>query len=259
MDIREHNRLAWDKQVQDGSPWTTPVTFELVDAARKGRWEIFLTPTKPVPSEWLPNIQGRRILCLAGAGGQQGPILAAAGATVTVLDNSRKQLEQDQLVAKREGLLVTTIQGDMANLEMFSSQSFDVIVHPVSNCFVPDVRPVWREAFRVLCRHGVLISGFNNPVVYLFDQGITGRDGSLEVKHVLPYADVDSLTDEARRRYQIEEIPFEFSHTLESQIAGQITAGFVLTGFYEDHDREDQLNLLNKYTSTYIATRAMKP
>ena len=94
MDIREHNRVAWDALAEKGDRWTVPVLREAIEAARKGLWDIVLTPTKPVPRSWL-DVTGRQVLCLASGGGQQGPILAAAGATVTVLDNSPKQLERD--------------------------------------------------------------------------------------------------------------------------------------------------------------------
>ena len=161
-DVREHNRIAWDALVEQGNEWTVPVSSEAIDAARKGRWEIVLTPTKPVPREWL-EVAGRQVLCLASGGGQQAPILAAAGANVTVLDNSPKQLDRDAKMAERHGLPITTVLGDMANLEMFADGSFDLIVHPCSNCFVPDVLPVWREAFRVLRRGCCMIAGFANP------------------------------------------------------------------------------------------------
>lgn len=259
MDIREHNRLAWNKQVEKGNQWTVPVGSEAIVAARKGEWTILLTPTKPVPRDWLPDIKGQQVLCLASGGGQQGPILAAAGAQVTVLDNSPGQLEQDRLVAEREGLVIATVEGDMADLSMFSDQSFDIIVHPVSNVFVPDVRPVWKEAFRVLCRKGILLAGFNNPVVYLFDYGLIEQTGKLEVKYTLPYSDVEDLSKEEKQRYKDEGIPFEFSHMLEDQIGGQIAAGFMITGFYEDYDQEGNTNPIRNYMPTFIATRAIKP
>ena len=109
------------------------------------------------------------MLCLASGGGQQGPILAAAGANVTVFDNSPNQLAQDRLVADREGLTIETVLGDMADLSAFPDARFDLIFHPVSNVFAPDVRPVWKEAFRVLRPGGSLLAGFMNPVQYLFD------------------------------------------------------------------------------------------
>src|SRR4051794_6405376 len=149
-DILLYNRRAWDRQVERSNPWTVPVTVEEVARARIGDWRIVLTPTKPVPADWFPSLVGLDVLCLASGGGQQGPILAAVGASVTVFDNSPAQLAQDRLVADREGLTIETVQGDMADLSVFPDSRFDLIIHPVSNVFVPDVKPVWREAFRVL-------------------------------------------------------------------------------------------------------------
>lgn len=258
MDIREHNRIAWDKNVEWGNEWTIPVSSEAVAAARQGRWEIYLTPTKPVPQAWFPDLRECNVLCLASGGGQQGPILAAAGADVTVFDNSPRQLAQDRFVARRDGLEITTVEGDMTDLSVFPDGSFDLIVHPVSNLFVPDVRPVWREAFRVLRHGGALLSGFNNPVVYIFDYELYER-GLLEVRHALPYSDAASLSDEERQRYLEEGEFLEFSHTLEDQIGGQIDAGFLIAGLYEDIYGEETNDLLSQYMPVFIATWAIKP
>jgi SAM-dependent methyltransferase len=78
-----------------------------------------------------------------------------------------------------------TVEGDMANLSMFADTAFDLIVHPCSNCFVPDVRPVWRECFRVLRPGGILLVGFTNAVRYIFDDERM-VSGSLEVRHSIP-------------------------------------------------------------------------
>lgn len=149
-DILLYNRRAWDRQVEQGNTYTVPVGQEEIARARNGDWRIVLTPTKPVPSEWFQPLVGLDVLCLASGGGQQGPILAAVGANVTVFDNSPSQLAQDRRVADREALAIETRQGDMADLSVFPDSRFDLIIHPVSNVFVPDVKPVWREAYRVL-------------------------------------------------------------------------------------------------------------
>jgi SAM-dependent methyltransferase len=258
MDVRAWNRRAWDRQVECGNEWTVPVSPAAIAAARGGQWEIHLTPSKPVPRSWFPPLEGRDVLCLASGGGQQGPILAAAGARVTVLDNSPKQLAQDRLVAERESLTIATIEGDMADLSAFSDRCFDLVVHPVSNVFVPDVRPVWAEAFRALRPGGVLLAGFMNPVTYLFDQELAER-GVLRVKHKLPYSDLTSLTEEERERLLEEGAPFEFGHALEDQIGGQLDAGFLLTGFFEDAYGPAVNDALTRYMPTFIATRAVKP
>ena len=165
-EILGYNRIAWDRQFERGNRWTVPVGPEEVARARDGEWSLVLTPTKPVPRDWYPPLAGLDVLCLASGGGQQGPILAAAGANVTVFDNSPVQLARDRLVADREDLAIETIQGDMADLSDIREARFDLIFHPCSNAFVPDVLPVWREAFRVLRPGGSLLAGFTNPVAY---------------------------------------------------------------------------------------------
>lgn len=258
MNIGEHNRAAWDAQAERGNRWTVPVSPESMEAARQGDWDILLTPTKPVPRDWLQGISGMRVLCLASGGGQQAPILAAAGAIVTVLDNSPKQLQRDVLLAQKHDLTINPVLGDMADLGAFPSESFELIVHPVSNCFVPDVQPVWREAFRVLRQGGDLLSGFSNPVVYVFDWRLAEHAGRLEVKNSLPYSDIEEMVPEAIDQLRKAGVPLEFGHTLEAQIGGQIMAGFVITGMYEDRDPPGENSPLNAYMSTFIATRALR-
>jgi len=254
-DIPGYNRQAWDRQVERGIPWTVPVGPEVVARARRGDWSLVLTPTRPVPVAWFPPLAGLDVLCLASGGGQQGPILAATGANVTVFDNSPKQLAQDRLVADREGLEIETVRGDMADLSTFPDARFDLIFHPVSNVFAPDVKLVWKEAFRVLRPGGSLLAGFPNPVQYLFDD-IALERGELRVAHRIPYSDLDGPTDEGRARLVGDGRPLEFGHTLGDQIGGQIAAGFMLTGSYEDIDPE---SILGDYIPSYIATRALKP
>jgi SAM-dependent methyltransferase len=255
MDIRAFNRKAWDRQVEQGNMWTKPVSSDEVAAARRGDWKVVLTPVKPVPREWFGQLAGRDVLCLASGGGQQGPIMAAAGARVTVLDNSPRQLGQDRMVAERDGLEIATVEGSMMELSMFEDESFDLIFHPVSNGFVPDVRPVWREAYRVLRHGGVLLAGITNPLVYMFDMNKL-EQGELEVRWSIPYADIESLSEEQLKAFEEKGDPLEWSHTLESQIGGQTEAGFLIAGFYEDIDPGDPLE---KITPTFIATRAIKP
>jgi SAM-dependent methyltransferase len=175
---------------------------------------------------------------------------------VTIFDNSPAQLGQDRLVAEREGLSIRLVEGDMRDLSVFSSESFDLIFHPVSNCFVDDVRRVWREAYRVLRPGGALLSGFCNPIMFLFDPELEEK-GVLQLKYPMPYSDFTSLTDAERRRYTGKEEPLCVAHSLEDQIGGQLDAGFLLTGFYEDKHVEG--DRLAKYMPSLCATRAVKP
>ena len=190
-DILGYNRHAWNRQVERGNRWTVPVNPEEVDSARLGDWTLVLTPTKPVPADWFPPLEGIDVLCLASGGRQQGPILAAAGADVTVFDNSPGQRARDRPVAEREEPAIETVMGDMADLSVFGEARFDLIFHPVSNVFAPDVNPVWLEVFRVMRPGGSLLAGFMNPVQYLFDDIALGR-GELRVTHRIPYSDLQT-------------------------------------------------------------------
>jgi len=205
------------------------------------------------PKRGFLNLSGKNVLCLASGGGQQGPVLAAAGANVTVLDLSESQLEQDRFVAKRDGLSVRTVLGSMTDLSMFDAESFDLLVHPVSNLYVPDIQPVWQEAYRVLKHGGIMISGFMNPVFYLFDWELE-EQGTLQVKHTLPYSELDYPSEDEIMK---SGVALEFGHTLEQQIGGQIQSGLMIAGLYEDTFGGKKL--LDRYANSFIATRAIKP
>lgn len=255
MDILNHNREAWNKQVDEGNIWTIPVDSKKIEEARNGIWSVLLTPTKSVPRDWFPKLEGKKVLCLASGGGQQGPIFAAIGADVTVFDNSPSQLEKDKSVAKRDGLSIFIEQGDMRDLSRFNNENFDLIFHPVSNCFIDDVNKVWKECYRVLKKRGTLLAGFCNPITYIFDMNEWDKNNRLVVKHSIPYSDINQLSKEQLTKIIESKKPLEFGHSLGQQIGDQIKAGFMINGFYEDSSGGD---LLDSYINTFIATRAIK-
>jgi SAM-dependent methyltransferase len=227
------NQAAWDVQVGVGNEWTVPVEPEVIAAARAGNWSVVLIDHEPVPREWFPpDLAGIDVLCLASGGGQQGPVLAAAGARVTVFDNSPRQLAQDQMVAARDALSLDTVLGDMRDLGAFADASFDLVLNPVSNVFCPDLAPVWRECFRVLRPGAALLTGFMNPDIFIFDADASENRGELIVAHRLPYSDLD-LDAAERERLWGPHSPIEYSHSLTAQLGGQLAAGFVITGFRE--------------------------
>jgi SAM-dependent methyltransferase len=257
LDPVAHNRLAWDLQVEADNEWSRPVSPEVIERARHGDWSVVLIGYQPVPRSWFPaDLRGVDVLCLASGGGQQGPTLSAAGANVTVFDNSPKQLAQDELVATRDGLRLRTVLGDMRDLSAFADASFDLVFHPVSNLFCPELAPVWQESFRVLRPGGRLLAGFLNPDLFLFDAEALDNRGELLVRHRLPYSDLTHLTQEERDRVFGVNAPIEYSHSLAEQIGGQLTAGFVLTAFDQ---APFQRGATAEYLPGYFATRAVKP
>jgi SAM-dependent methyltransferase len=258
MNYLEHNRLAWSHGAMSDSVWAQPVGEATIARARSGTWEVVLTPKTPVPKAWFGDLRGKDVLCLASGGGQQAPILAAAGATVVSFDLSDEQLRRDQLVAQREKLNVSCVRGDMAALGCFANASFDLIFHPASNVFIPDLPPVWRECYRVLRAGGALLSGFMNPAVFMFDHDEAESTGRLLVKYSLPYSDQASLSPAKLRAKLDAQEPLEFSHSLMTQIGGQIEAGLLIAGLYEDHWL-DSTWLFSNFSPVCIATRALRP
>ncbi|WP_078380029.1 class I SAM-dependent methyltransferase [Sutcliffiella halmapala] len=255
MDIVKHNSNAWDNRVKTQNKWTIPLTSLQVEQVKKGEFTLSLTPTKPVPKEWIGQIAGKNVLCLASGGGQQGPIFAALGANVIVFDNSKEQLAQDKMVAERDHLIIHLEHGDMRDLSRFEEGTFDLIFHPVANCFINDVEKVWKECYRVLKKGGTIISGFVNPLSYIFDTYEWENNNQLVVRNSIPYSDIDQLPKEFLAERIQNNDALEFGHSLQSQIGGQLEAGFVLAGFYEDNCGG---NLLDKHIDTFIATRALK-
>jgi len=242
------NSETVDRWVEDGWEWGIPVTREMFRAAQNGEWSVLLTPTKSVPADWFPDLNGLDLLGLASGGGQQMPLFCAAGARCTVLDYSEKQLESERMVAKREGYEIDIVRADMTRPLPFADESFDVIFHPVSNCYIREVEPVWKECFRVLRPGGVLMAGLDNGVNFLFDESET------VLTHGLPF---DPLEDPALYEELMQgDDGVQFSHTLEEQIGGQLRAGFALTDVYEDTNGCGKLHEFN--IPTFWATRAVK-
>ena len=158
------------------------------------------------------------------------------------------------MVAEREGLTIRIEEGDMRDLSRFADESFDLIVHACSNLFVPDVRPVWKECFRVLKPGGTLLAGFLNPMDYIFDWEAQDK-GNLVVNRKLPFSSLETYGESWLRKHNEAS---EYSHSLESQLGGQLEAGFILTHLMESH-REKGTSPKAEFFPSYIATRAVKP
>lgn len=254
MDIRQFNRAAWDAIATSRHRWFTPASDDEIESARRGDFSIRLTATQPIPRSWLGRIERQRVLALAAGGGHQGPILAAAGADVTVIDFSIEQLNLDRQLASRHRLALETIQADMADLSAVPADSFDLVINPCSVNFVPDVRPVWQSVARVLRPGGVLIAGLMQPVNFLFDAVKRDR-GKLEVRFEIPYSDLD-LPEEERERTIGRERPIDFGHSLTDLLGGQLDAGLVMTDLMEDGWGGQ--DVLSDHIATFLATRAVR-
>ncbi|MBA8737423.1 class I SAM-dependent methyltransferase [Chromobacterium violaceum] len=253
----EHNRQAWNNQASQNCQWSRPVSAEDIEAARRGEMYPRLTPS-PIPQHWLGDLRGAKVLCLAAGGGQQAPLLAAAGAIVTVYDLSDAQLDIDRQVAERERLSLRCIQGDMSDLRNFCNECFDLIFHPISNLYVPDVELVWRECARVLRPKGRLLASFYNPALFIDDRDQNlAHEGLLRPKYRIPYADTQQLDLELLAVKKSKGEALIFGHSLTSLIGGQLAAGLQLLDLIEDWQPTPRL-LLEAYLPGFIATCSQK-
>ena len=227
FDYTALNAETIDRWVEEGWEWGVPISHEEYERAKNGDWHLGLTPTKPVPREWFPPLEGARVLGLAAGGGQQMPVLTARGARCTVLDYSERQIESERLVAKREGYEIECVRADMTRPLPFADGSFDLIVHPVSNCYIRELLPLWKECYRVLRPGGLLMAGLDNGFNYLFNEDEPDR-----VVNRLPF---DPLADPAQMELLLrDDCGVQFSHTIGEQIGGQLQAGFRLLDVYDD-------------------------
>jgi len=252
MNILRHNMLAWDSYVEKKNRWTIPVSKNEIENAKKGNWSIVLTPTKPVPMVWFPDIGGIRLLGLACGGGQQGPILSALGADVTIFDISERQLLQDKRLSDQLDLKIKTVQGDMRDLSIFADNYFDVVFNPCSVVFIDNVRQVWKECFRVLKPEGILMTGLINPVVYQFSE----TEDSFRLAYKQPYSDLYSLSLEELDVLFMNNEPLEFGHSLTDQIGGLMEEGFMVTSMYEDDWNGEKK--IDKYLPSFLGIRSIK-
>ncbi len=249
MNYQDINAAAIDRWIEEGWEWGKPIDHETYVRALRGEWDVLLTPTKPVPHSWFGTLKGKKVLGLAAGGGQQMPIFAALGAICTVLDYSPLQVESERLVAERESYDIRIIRGDMTKRLPFEDEEFDLIFHPVSNCYVEEVKPIWKECYRILKPGGRLLAGTDHYVNYIVDAE------EKEIVNRLPFNPLRN--PDQMRQLTEDEAGVQFSHSLEEQIGGQLEAGFILLALYEDTNGEGRLHEMN--IPTFLAMCSKKP
>ena len=165
-----------------------------------------------------------------------------------MLDCSDAQLENEKAVAERENYKVNIIKADMSKPLPFKDESFDIIFHPVSNCYIENVEPVFKECYRILKKGGILLCGLSTEINYLVDES------EEKIVFSMPF---NPLKNEEHREF-LEKFGggYQFSHTLSEQLGGQLKAGFTLTNIEDDTNGAGRLHEMN--ISTYIMTRAIK-
>ena len=224
LDIQSNwqstNQHAWDRMAESRHILAKPATAEQ-----------FENPLASVDGPgWLgSSIEGQRVLCLAAGGGRQGPLYAAAGAVVTIVDLSPAMLKLDQEVARQHGLQLKTVQASMDRLEGLEDAAFDLVIHPVSTCYVPNLQPVYREVARVTRCGGLYISQHKQPVNLQAD--LLPQQGHYPLVH--DYYRQAALPDFSGKSQLREPGAKEFLHRWEELMGLMCRAGFSIEDVLE--------------------------
>jgi len=240
--VLAHNTRAWDRLAADGVPLARPASDEAFGDPRGflsagSRGGLGGGPGAAGGRSWLPEtLRGCEVLCLAAGGGKHGPLYAAAGARVTVVDLSGGMLELDRQVARERGLDLELVQTSMDDLGMFAAGRFDLVIHPVSTCYVPHVAAVFQEVARVTRTGGLYVSQHKSPVSLqaTLEPAASGR---YEIVHPLPMeASAAGPLPAAVPSRLREPGTQEFVHSLTSLLGGICRAGFSIEDVQEpDH------------------------
>ena len=235
-----HNRRAWDELVARRQCFTRPA-----------RDEDFVDPLAKVdPLGWLGgDIRGKSLLCLAAGGGKHGPLYAAAGANVTVVDLSPAMLELDREVAAERRMELRTIEASMDDMPMFAAASFDLVIHPVSTCYLPQVAPVYREIARITRPGGLYISQHKSPTSLQADTRPSARGYEL----IEPYFRTGPLPPVVGSPHR-EEGTLEYLHRWEELLGQMCRAGFAIEDLVEPlHAKADAARGEFAHRSQFIA------
>ena len=245
----EHNKRAWDRRARSGERFTRPADNEAI-----------ANPLETVDGlGWLGgNIRDQRVLCLAAGGGKHALIYAAAGGIVTVVDISPAMLELDRSEAAKRGLHVRTVEASMDAMPMLADGEFDLVVHPVSTCYVPDVTPVYREVARVTRGGGVYISQHKQPTSLQANvrPSIAGYEISDPYYRQGPLPAVD---DSLHR----EQGTLEYIHRWEELLGAMCRAGFLIEDLVEPLHAETEAAVgtfahRSQFVAPYVRIKARR-
>lgn len=246
----EHNRRAWNERAERGEPHTEPASDEIFRGGLKAL----------APAGWLDlDMRDCRVLCLAAGGGKHGPLFASMGAIVTVVDISPRMLELDRKVVGERGLRLTTVEGSMDNLSMLDQGSFQLVYHPVSTCYVPEVAKVYAEVAKVTAPGGLYISQHKQPASLQADAASNGPYYVLRE----PYYRKGPLAHVRGAWQHRESGTVEYLHRLEDLLGGICRAGFVIEDIMEPKHGDDKaapgtFGHRSNYLPPFVAVKARR-
>lgn len=228
-DVGEHNRKMWERLAEAGIPYTRPLGTPPRDARGKRRFLDALTRGRLRGLE----LNGRRVLSLAGGGGWDAILFAELGATATLFDISRRQLATVRALARDRGTKLRFVRGDMRDLSAFDDGEFDIVNHHHSLVFVPDAERVIGEVARILAPGGTYVFSTMHPVALRMQETWTGTGWGFKQRYFddgsVPFEDAlwefGSVKVEART--------LEYGHRTGDLVNACARNGLLVDGLWE--------------------------
>jgi SAM-dependent methyltransferase len=195
---------------------------------------------------------------LASGGGRQSALYAAAGAEVTVVDISPEMLLVDREVAAERGLAIRTVAASMDDLAALPAAGFDIVIQPVSTCYVPDVLAVYRQVARVITEGGLYISQHKQPVSLQAEVKPSGQGYEIQE----PYYRQGPLPAVSGSLHR-ESGTLEFLHRWEELLGGLCRAGFVIEDLTEPYHADEHAERgtwahRSRYVAPYVRIKARR-
>ncbi|MEX2215824.1 MAG: class I SAM-dependent methyltransferase [Phycisphaeraceae bacterium] len=247
----DHNKRAWDDRAKKGLVFARPASGE----------DIETMAAKLIKSKWLDGgVKGKRVLCLAAGGGRQSVLYAEAGAHVTVVDISPAMLALDRQVATDRKLDIRVVEASMDDLSPLTDAYFDVVIQPVSTCYVPDIRKVYDEVARVMAAGGIYSSQHKQPVSLQSDtKPAPGGRGYELTEAYYRRTPLPEVTGSIHR----ESGTIEYLHRWEQLVGGMCRAGFVIEDLVEPNHMEDAaepgtFGHRSRYVPPYVLIKARR-
>ena len=248
--VELQNQIAYDRMARSGHILAKTITadelrrpLEIVDGAG-----------------WLGgSIRGWHVLCLAAAGGRHSALYHAAGALVTVLDISDGMLELDRRVSQELRFNVRLIQGTMLDMHMLRDAEFDLVIQPVSTCYVSNVSRVFSEVSRVLKPNGLYVSQHKQPIN--LQASLKTRQNKYWIDTELGGVAIAAKADEPSPLR--EPSTREIAHSLESILGGICRNGMVIEEIHEPNHANldsdaDTMGHRSRFIPPYLRIKARK-
>jgi len=156
----EHNRRVWDEQ---SDSYQERHGGQLADSGGAA-WGLWQVPESSL--RVLGDVRGRDVLELGCGAAQWSIALAAAGARVTALDNSARQLEHARELMASAGAEFPLVHAS-AEATPFADASFDIVLCDYGGMTFADPHRTVPEAARLLRPGGLFAFSTHTPIVEL--------------------------------------------------------------------------------------------